>query len=743
MYDAEKTQELKMLCERLAYVMPLEERATVEEKIRQVLIQKADPNIFVKPVSWDMPAIHCVAQHGSLELLNAFIAAGVDVKVKDASNTTVLHGAKPELVQTFIHQGVDPTAQDDQGKTALHFYVKWDKPEGIAALLANGVNVNAQCSDGKAVWLAGIEARIGARSSGICVMYPEERARYLKILMQLMRAGADVNTRIGPFQETALQIAVSLNDIEAAKELVSMGADVYATSRNLYHKLEVMDALDCMDTINKCTKVMSDFLHATKKEVEEKGKTASPEVKKEKTEALQLILSQDFDAKDVTVVGKIARLVAEGADANVKSDNGVTALLVVSKYCHLSTLNDLLKIGANVRDTKTSDGRTALGCALLSTPYNQKFLATLVRAGADVNELYQGVLPIVMASDSSYPTDVVKVLLGGGADINTTDASGESLIHRALYTAMPVDAPPSHMGGYNSLFATWLIANGADVNTKDKNGDSVMVRIIKNPNPWHDSFIKTHNYLDPLVKAGAQEVKQDGAGTPTLQDALTYLGQWDETILCWLLKHGADVNAKDKDGTPVIMLLAKQNISAPTSTQCLKILLKSGANLDVKDKDGKTVLEVYQDCAIARDDNDGLMWTNGAVVKPKAAYDFLYPIVQARAAVRKKVFFNSVATGVVCAAIMFAMTAPIWFALPVGWACFSVSRPFFRAFAEKQAVAIVKKAIAAPDESAGVAAPRVPVSPVRTGFSPGNPEQPGVCAGLLRRMGFSVSERKY
>ena len=52
-----------------------------------------------------------------------------------------------------------------------------------------------------------------------------------------------------------------------------------------------------------------------------------------------------------------------------------------------------------------------------------------------------------------------------------------------------------------------------------------------------------------------------------------------------LIKKGADVNAKDENGAPVLMAAA-----ANGQTEIVKMLLDKGADVNVKDKDGKTAL---------------------------------------------------------------------------------------------------------------------------------------------------------
>ena len=72
----------------------------------------------------------------------------------------------------------------------------------------------------------------------------------------------------------------------------------------------------------------------------------------------------------------VQALLAKGADANAKANDGVTALMLASRQGHREVVQALLARGADV-NAKANDGRTALTVAR-----DADVRALLVQAGA-------------------------------------------------------------------------------------------------------------------------------------------------------------------------------------------------------------------------------------------------------------------------------------------------------------------------------------------------------------------------
>jgi len=99
-----------------------------------------------------------------------------------------------------------------------------------------------------------------------------------------------------------------------------------------------------------------------------------------------------------------------------------------------------------------------------------------------------------------------------------------------------------------------------------KNGDLDQVKEI----------VETHNI----------DVNVPLEGRPAIHYASDY-GQ--KEVIKYLISRGADVNATDKHGIPVVLAAIWEG-----HTDCVKLLIESGACKDGKTPDGKTFVEVAE-----------------------------------------------------------------------------------------------------------------------------------------------------
>lgn len=119
-----------------------------------------------------------------------------------------------------------------------------------------------------------------------------------------------------------------------------------------------------------------------------------------------------------------------------------------------------------------------------------------------------------------------------------------------------------------------------------------------------DPFSEEYNLKYPLIDAGAsadvsrvRQLLKQGAN-PNQKDAhgrtaLWWIGgtefvdlDWVRDTIILLVKHGANINAADKDGMTPLMVAAQHK-----RLMALKTLLNLGANITKKDKKGRTALD--------------------------------------------------------------------------------------------------------------------------------------------------------
>ena len=111
-------------------------------------------------------------------------------------------------------------------------------------------------------------------------------------------------------------------------------------------------------------------------------------------------------------------------------------------------------------DAQDSDGRTALMHAVLATPPSTQVIATLIKAGANVNvkDHGQGWAALAFAA-RDCSAEVCDMLLAAGAEIDASDSFGNTALWRAVMAT-------------NEETVALLLASGADLECSNKSGVS-------------------------------------------------------------------------------------------------------------------------------------------------------------------------------------------------------------------------------------------------------------------------------
>lgn len=264
-------------------------------------------------------------------------------------------------------------------------------------------------------------------------------------------------------------------------------------------------------------------------------------------------------------------------DLELKNLDGKTALSVAIEKQDKQAVEFLLASGANPSTSFPLDKETTV--TALSTAAklgNPDLVKMLVKAKAQVDcrntKTKQTPLHMIAAnrSNESNAVDIAKILLDGGADVNSADVNKCTPLHIAV-------SCNSGKSNASTDIEELLISRGANVFSKDSD----------NRLPIHYTFIQQGKFcatsqLDPVelcsVLTKAMRDQQIDEIDKFSQTPLHLAANRGATICCvHLLQRKAEVNRRDKEGnTPLSLAVNKGHDS------CAIMLIQKGANVGDK-----------------------------------------------------------------------------------------------------------------------------------------------------------------
>lgn len=213
----------------------------------------------------------------------------------------------------------------------------------------------------------------------------------------------------------------------------------------------------------------------------------------------------------------IKTIVDAKADVNAKSENGETPLMTAAAFGNLEAIKLLDSSGADIK-AKTSFGRNAAFSALLGpngtffwrdNPNTDKKIQTLdllKTAGLDLTqkEDFHGQTLLIDYVNNRRGTEeeMYNALLDFGIDINGTNKSGETALIVAI-KLLPREG--------RTNVVKFLIGRGADVNIRDDRGFNALNYLKQEEKRYtRDEYMQSefHHYketLELLIQAGAKE----------------------------------------------------------------------------------------------------------------------------------------------------------------------------------------------------------------------------------------------
>ena len=244
----------------------IEERRPTEPKVLAFLnsVHAYDTRRFNNALSADRAMARAVdsagstmlmhaAYAGTIEMMNALIAADADVNATNDRRATALHWAitDPAKVRLLLLKGADVNAKTVDGRTPLHLAAILPAGTPIVEMLIEaGGDVNARSIVGGTPLFTGVAANLetarlllskgadpNARNGlGVTPLMTAALNGGPAAIRLLLDAGADAKTRTKR-GETALANAANRGDLESVKLLLDSGADVRNVDYNGYTPL--------------------------------------------------------------------------------------------------------------------------------------------------------------------------------------------------------------------------------------------------------------------------------------------------------------------------------------------------------------------------------------------------------------------------------------------------------------------------------------------------------------------------
>ncbi|MEP7353408.1 MAG: ankyrin repeat domain-containing protein [Acidobacteriota bacterium] len=320
----------------------------------------------------------------------------------------------------------------------------------------------------------------------------------------------------------------------------------------------------------------------------------------------------------------IALLLKAGADPNAPQGEGETPLMTASKTGNPAAIKLLLDSGAQINTTEPWRGQTALMWA--AAEGHADAVKLLIAKGATVDAKskvfdFTGLKPKPGSVGMNFPrggftpllfaardgqTEVLKILIAAGADVNLPDPDGTSALLMAVIN-------------FHFDIAGYLLEHGADANASDSRGRAPLYAIVdmrdmdvtNRPSPKVDDVLNPVSLAKLLLehkaapdalllKAITARAVLDGSdavmgpgSTPFLRAAHSS----DMEMMKLLLAHGANPKLTTKSGVNALMLAAgngwrdgRTRGTEEESVAAIKFLMGLGLDIKAAASNGDTAL---------------------------------------------------------------------------------------------------------------------------------------------------------
>ncbi|XP_055848375.1 alpha-latrotoxin-Lhe1a-like [Episyrphus balteatus] len=513
--------------------------------------------------------LHTAVQRGNMKIIEILIKRGANVNAIANSyrkeGQTPLHLAAEKgddrIVELLLKNNAQIDTKSKNGIAPIYIATLYGHEKVVSKLLDHGANVDTQDTSGKTILLVAVEQgslkivehilkhnpdlKNKMNSSSINKAIYGSKGKYRLILDKLLQHGFTYNPDPKLLQ-TAIEkgyIQIVENCLKTSPNAKSVLINVPNKSSSLLHiavkkkqyditemliKYEAnVNAIDDKEktpmyyaTENGDLKTLK-LLLANKASVTNCQGLLINAVKRGNKEMVNLLLNHKVNIKDMDVLGRTALHFCALTEVDDCLDS-ILCLEIIRKFIKngkvqvnavkVQIAKILLAAGADV-NAIAKDGKTTLHYACLKGYYNMVQLLFENNAKMFADE--SGALPIHLSAYSG-DVDILKVLIGKGADVNAKTKDGWTAVHFATHEVQ-------------IEFLEYLLNNGANIDAKEENGSTALHIAAKSD---------YHDFVELLLKYGADIDATDDSGRTALYHAKK---EGNDRVVRTLLEFGCDL----------------------------------------------------------------------------------------------------------------------------------------------------------------------------------------------------------
>ncbi|KAJ3501162.1 hypothetical protein NMY22_g19019 [Coprinellus aureogranulatus] len=290
-------------------------------------------------------------------------------------------------------------------------------------------------------------------------------------------------------------------------------------------------------------------------------------------------------------VHKILELVKLGADPNVRTEDGWTALEAATLKNDWDAFHILVNASPNPADVNTPfhDGRTAL--ETVSASQNSEGIRALIKASADLNVVFQNGQTALEVAALNENWDIMGDLIRANADVHRVNGDGRTVFEMAALAE-------------NWTAVRRLIDANVDVNIIFKGG-----------------YLKGQYYIDEKqlseVSPRGREIRMPNSfglakGSRTALEVAVCTGNLEAVQM--LISAGADANVIFSDGCTPLEAAVRLRFSFEGDWEVARCLIAANANVNAMFHVGvrRMVTALQAACVSGDDDMINLLLDKGA-----------------------------------------------------------------------------------------------------------------------------------